>query len=129
MVGSLREASTSAVVAAAGKKWPCRSTRSAAGTAIARMAGEASIKARTTTMRRRMSEAAARIGDVVELINTLPGKPICWHERHDRGGAGREAGAALRWWFEVKALAEQTAKATGEIGQQAAAFRPQRRSR
>ena len=41
-------------------------------------------------------------------------------ERHHRGGAGRRGGPRLRGGgaSEVKALAEQTAKATDEIGQQ-----------
>jgi methyl-accepting chemotaxis protein len=87
----------------------------------ARMAGEAVGQARTTTGRvSDLSKAATRIGDVVELINTIAGQTNLLAlnatiEAARAGDAGRGFAVVAS---EVKALAEQTAKATGEIGQQ-----------
>jgi methyl-accepting chemotaxis protein len=87
----------------------------------ARMAGEAVEQARTTNHRvGELSKAAARIGDVVELINTIAGQTNLLAlnatiEAARAGDAGRGFAVVAS---EVKALAEQTAKATGEIGQQ-----------
>ncbi|CCE06587.1 conserved exported hypothetical protein [Bradyrhizobium sp. STM 3843] len=87
----------------------------------ARMAGEAVGQARTTTGRvSELSKAATRIGDVVELINTIAGQTNLLAlnatiEAARAGDAGRGFAVVAS---EVKALAEQTAKATGEIGQQ-----------
>jgi methyl-accepting chemotaxis protein len=87
----------------------------------ARMAGEAVGQARTTNDRvSELSKAAARIGDVVELINTIAGQTNLLAlnatiEAARAGDAGRGFAVVAS---EVKALAEQTAKATGEIGQQ-----------
>ncbi|MET0722181.1 MAG: methyl-accepting chemotaxis protein [Tardiphaga sp.] len=87
----------------------------------ARMASEAVEQARTTNDRvGELSKAAARIGDVVELINTIAGQTTLLAlnatiEAARAGEAGRGFAVVAS---EVKALAEQTAKATGEIGQQ-----------
>jgi methyl-accepting chemotaxis protein len=87
----------------------------------ARMAGEAVSQARRTTDRvGELSKAATRIGDVVELINTIAGQTNLLAlnatiEAARAGDAGRGFAVVAS---EVKALAEQTAKATGEIGQQ-----------
>jgi methyl-accepting chemotaxis protein len=87
----------------------------------ARVAGEAVVQARTTTDRvSELSKAATRIGDVVELINTIAGQTNLLAlnatiEAARAGDAGRGFAVVAS---EVKALAEQTAKATGEIGQQ-----------
>ncbi|WP_316190658.1 methyl-accepting chemotaxis protein [Bradyrhizobium sp. SZCCHNS2096] len=87
----------------------------------ARIAGEAVGQARTTTVRvSELSKAATRIGDVVELINTIAGQTNLLAlnatiEAARAGDAGRGFAVVAS---EVKALAEQTAKATGEIGQQ-----------
>jgi methyl-accepting chemotaxis protein len=87
----------------------------------ARMANEAVDQARKTNDRvGELSKAAARIGDVVELINTIAGQTNLLAlnatiEAARAGDAGRGFAVVAS---EVKALAEQTAKATGEIGQQ-----------
>ncbi|MES2196715.1 MAG: HAMP domain-containing methyl-accepting chemotaxis protein [Pseudomonadota bacterium] len=87
----------------------------------ARMATDAVGQARTTNDRvSELSKAAARIGDVVELINTIAGQTNLLAlnatiEAARAGDAGRGFAVVAS---EVKALAEQTAKATGEIGQQ-----------
>jgi methyl-accepting chemotaxis protein len=87
----------------------------------ARMAGDAVGQARSTTGRvSELSKAAARIGDVVELINTIAGQTNLLAlnatiEAARAGDAGRGFAVVAS---EVKALAEQTAKATDEIGQQ-----------
>ena len=88
---------------------------------LARMAGEAVNEARKTNDRvSELSKAAARIGDVVELINNIAGQTNLLAlnatiEAARAGDAGRGFAVVAS---EVKALAEQTAKATGEIGQQ-----------
>jgi methyl-accepting chemotaxis protein len=87
----------------------------------ARMANEAVDQARTTNSRvGELSKAAARIGAVVELINTIAEQTNLLAlnatiEAARAGDAGRGFAVVAS---EVKALAEQTSKATGEIGQQ-----------
>ena len=87
----------------------------------ARMANEAVDQARKTNDQvGELSRAATRIGDVVELINTIAGQTNLLAlnatiEAARAGDAGRGFAVVAS---EVKALAEQTAKATGEIGQQ-----------
>jgi len=89
----------------------------------ARMAGEAVDQARTTNDRvGELSKAAGRIGDVVELINTIAGQTtlLALNATIEAARAGDASRGFAVVASEVKALAEQTAKATGEISQQIA---------
>jgi methyl-accepting chemotaxis protein len=89
----------------------------------ARMAGEAVDQARKTNDRvGELSKAAGRIGDVVELINTIAGQTnlLALNATIEAARAGEAGRGFAVVASEVKALAEQTAKATGEIGQQIA---------
>ncbi|MGH6753046.1 MAG: methyl-accepting chemotaxis protein, partial [Bradyrhizobium sp.] len=87
----------------------------------ARMANEAVDQARKTNDRvGELSKAATRIGDVVELINTIAGQTnlLALNATIEAARAGEAGRGFAVVASEVKALAEQTAKATGEIGQQ-----------
>jgi methyl-accepting chemotaxis protein len=87
----------------------------------ARMAGEAVDQARNTNDRvGELSKAAARIGDVVELINSIAGQTnlLALNATIEAARAGEAGRGFAVVASEVKALAEQTAKATGEIGLQ-----------
>jgi methyl-accepting chemotaxis protein len=87
----------------------------------ARMANEAVDQARKTNDRvGELSKAAARIGDVVELINTIAGQTnlLALNATIEAARAGEAGRGFAVVASEVKALAEQTAKATGEIGPQ-----------
>jgi methyl-accepting chemotaxis protein len=87
----------------------------------ARIASDAVDQARKTNDRvGELSKAAGRIGDVVELINTIAGQTnlLALNATIEAARAGEAGRGFAVVASEVKALAEQTSKATGEIGQQ-----------
>jgi methyl-accepting chemotaxis protein len=89
----------------------------------AKIASEAVGQARKTNDRvSELAKAASRIGDVVDLINTIAGQTnlLALNATIEAARAGEAGRGFAVVASEVKALAEQTGKATGEISQQIA---------
>jgi methyl-accepting chemotaxis protein/aerotaxis receptor len=87
----------------------------------ARMAGDAVDQVHAAMERvSALSSAASRIGDIVEIINNIAGQTnlLALNATIEAARAGEAGRGFSVVASEVKALAEQTGKATGEIGQQ-----------
>ena len=95
------------------------------------MATEAVDQARKTNDRvSELSKAAARIGDVVELINTIAGQTnlLALNATIEAARAGEAGRGFAVVASEVKSLAVQTGKATEEISGQIAAVQTSTRA-
>jgi len=87
----------------------------------AQMTGDAVSEAqRSSDIVQALAEAAGRIGQVVELINRIAGQTnlLALNATIEAARAGEAGRGFAVVASEVKALAGQTAHATGEIGQQ-----------
>jgi methyl-accepting chemotaxis protein len=119
--GSAEEASANVQTVAAATEEMSASIREIAGqvsrsNGIANMA--AAEAARTETDVKALSEAAAKIGEVVELINSIAGQTnlLALNATIEAARAGEAGRGFAVVASEVKQLAAQTARATDEIG-------------